>query len=707
MNTVTNKVTAEHLQRKAYLYVRQSTLHQVNENTESTRRQYDLRRRAVALGWLEEDVIVIDSDLGQSGASAQDRAGFQRLVAEVGMNNAGIVMGLEVSRLARNSSDWHRLLEICALTQTLILDEDGIYDPAHFNDRLLLGLKGTMSEAELHVLHARLRGGYLAKARRGDLRIGLPVGFVYDAADKVQLDPDRQVQDAVRLLFATFRRTASAGATVRSFHEQGLRFVCRPPHGPRMGELVWSPLSYSRALKVLHNPRYAGVYAFGRTRQRKLAGGSRATRRVTCDDWMVLHLDAHDGFISWDEFEENQRRLRANNRWAQTKRGTTPPREGPALLQGIALCGICGKRMNVRYYQRQGCRVPCYYCPRTSPALRLSADKCQEIQGTTLDEAVSKLVVEAVSPMALEVALSVHDELEARFVEADRLRGEQVEHARYEADSARRRYMRVDPDNRLVADSLEADWNVKLRELTQVQEDCERRRRAGRSVLDGHQRDRIESLASDFPTVWRAPATTDRDRKRMLRLLVEDITLVKGEQAVALHVRFRGGGTKSLSLPRPMPSWKTWLTPAETISEIDRLLDQHTNGEIAQMLNDRDFRSGQGHRFHGKIIANVRRSHGLRRRYDRLRERGYVSAGELAKSVGVSRQTVERWRRAGQVQGHAYNDKGQCLYDPATEIPAGTARWPRVQSLRCTDDGNQRTKPARRNNMNTGFISWG
>ena len=254
MTQQASKVTADHLRRAAYLYVRQSMLHQVVENQESTRRQYDLRQRAVALGWPEERVVVIDSDLGKSGASAADRDGFQRLVGDVGTNQAGIVMGLEVSRLARNSSDWHRLLEICALTDTLILDEDGLYDPAHFNDRLLLGLKGTMSEAELHVLRARLQGGYLAKARRGELRIRLPVGFVYDEAGQVRLDPDRQVQDAVRLLLSTFERTGSASATFRAFHAQGLRFPCRPPHGPHQGELLWQTLTYSRALDVLHSP---------------------------------------------------------------------------------------------------------------------------------------------------------------------------------------------------------------------------------------------------------------------------------------------------------------------------------------------------------------------------------------------------------------------------------------------------------------------
>ena len=666
MTPEASKVTADHLRRDAYLYVRQSTLHQVIENQESTRRQYDLRQRAVALGWPEERVVVIDSDLGQSGASSADRAGFQRLVGDVGTSRAGIVMGLEVSRLARNSSDWHRLLEICALTDTLILDEDGLYDPAHFNDRLLLGLKGTMSEAELHVLRARLQGGYLAKARRGELRIRLPVGFVYDEAGQVRLDPDRQVQDAVRMLLGTFRRTGSASATFKAFHAQGLRFPARPAHGPHQGELVWQELTYTRALNVLHNPRYAGAYALGRTRQRKLGSGRRITHRLPRAEWTVLLPDTHEGYLSWDEFEENQRRLHANNWRTRGRGGTTPPREGSALLQGLALCGVCGKRMAVRYCQRDGRRVPYYGC-RRGPQ-RFAKDKCQEIPGATIDAAVSQLVVEAVTPMALEVTVSVQEELVARFEEADRLRRKQVERARYEADAARRRYLRVDPDNRLVADSLEADWNDKLRALNKAQEDYERKQQAD-AMLTAEERQRIAALATDFPALWQAPTTSDHDRKRMLRLLVEDVTLLKGDEALAVHVRFRGGDTRSLSLPRPVPSWKTWLTPAETVDEIDRLLDDHTDAEIADKLNERGFRSGKGNPFHPQVVTHIRRTYTLKSRYERLRERGMMSAAEVLHQAGITHQTLHRWRREGRVQAQAYNDKRQYLYDLTAGIP--------------------------------------
>jgi hypothetical protein len=518
----------------------------------------------------------------------------------------------------------------------------------------------------------------MAKAKRGELQIRLPVGFVYDAAGKVLLDPDRQVQDAVRSLLATFRRTGSAGITAREFAAKGLRFPCRPPHGPRMGELVWNELSYSRTLEVLHNPRYAGCYVLGRTRQRKSGSeGRRTARKLAREQWSVLLRDAHPSYISWDQFEENQRRLYENNWRTRGHKGTTPPREGSALLQGIALCGICGKHMSVRYYHRQGRRVPWYFCSRRP--VRCAAEKCQEIPGGSIDDAVGKLIVEAVTPMALEVALSVQDELAQRFEEADRLRKEQVERARYEAEAARRRYLRVDPENRLVADTLEADWNDKLRMLAQAQEEYERRQQADQSTLSLQNRDRIAALATDFPAIWRAQTTDDRDRKRMLRLLVDDVTLVKGSDEIAVHVRFRGGATRSISLPRPLPSWKMWMTPADVIAEIDRLLDDMTDNEIADHLNSRGLLSGQGHRFNPELVGQLRVKHRLKSRYDRLRERGMLTADELAAREGVSRQRVLIWRRSGLLRAFAYAGTTRCLYDPATDVPPAVGRWKRVR----------------------------
>jgi len=480
-NEAHQKVTAAHLSRLAYLYVRQSTLRQVFENTESTHRQYALRERAVALGWPLDRIIVIDTDLGQSGASAADREGFQRLVTEVGLGRVGIVLGLEVSRLARNSTDWHRLLELCALADTLILDEDGLYNPAHFNDRLLLGLKGTMSEAELHVLKARLRGGILSRARRGELKQMVPVGFVHDAQDRVVLDPDAQVQASVRLFFETFKRTGSCLAVVKEFHTKGLLFPRRLRSGVHKGELVWAELLHCRARQIIHNPRYAGAFVFGRTKQRHLPNGKVCSRLVPSEEWILLR-DVHPGYITWEEYQSNLQRVKSNALSWSPERCRGPAREGTALLQGLVICGTCGERMSVRYHLHRNQSVPTYWCGRRL-VQRGESGLCQTVHGTALDAAIGDLVIEAMTPLAIDVALTVQQELVSRHEEADRLRRQHVERARYEADLAQRRFLKVDPDNRLVADALEADWNERLRALAAAQEAYEKATAADASVV--------------------------------------------------------------------------------------------------------------------------------------------------------------------------------------------------------------------------------
>ena len=658
------KVTASHLQRQAYLYVRQSTLRQVFENSESTKRQYALRERAVALGWPGDRVVVIDSDLGQSGAIS-DREGFQKLVVAVGMGEVGVVLGLEVSRLARNSTDWHRLLEICALTDTLILDEDGLYNPSYFNDRLLLGLKGTMSEAELHILRARLQGGILNKASRGELEMALPVGLVYGPDGRVTLDPDQQVQTALRTLFETFRRTGSASMTVRHFREHGLLMPRRLRTGPRKGELAWGPLRHSRVLNALHSPRYAGAFAFGRTTCRKSVAGV-SVRKIPREDWHTLLLDAHPGYISWAEHEENLRRLLENAQAHGSERRHGPPREGPALLQGLVVCGRCGERMTVRYHMRDGQPQPQYICQKER--VESAWPVCQHVVGRPLDEAVGELLVEAVSPLALEVALTVQQELERRTEEVDRMRRQQVERARYEAELAQRRYLRVDPDNRLVADSLEADWNHKLRALTEAQEDYEQKSKSDRFVLSDLQRTEVISLATDFPRLWRDPQTTMHERKRMVRLMVEDVTLFRSERITA-HVRFRGGATRTLDLARPLRAWELRQTDPQVVAEIDRLLDDHTDGEIVTILNQRGMRPGLAKRFSPRIIGKVRRAYNLEDRFSRLRRRGLLTQEELAVLLGVHIKTVQAWHYAGLLVFHCFDDKGGRLYERTGELP--------------------------------------
>lgn len=662
VDTAGSKVTAGHLARTAYLYVRQSTLRQVLNNTESTARQYALRQRAVALGWPVDQIVTIDSDQGQSGASAADREGFQHLVAEVGLGRAGIVLGLEVSRLARNNADWHRLLEICALTDTLICDEDGLYDPANFNDRLLLGLKGAMSEAELHFIRARLRGGQLSKARRGELIMALPIGLVYSPAGKVVLDPDTGVRHAIDHLFATFARTGSARAVVQAFNADELLFPARIRFGPHKGDLAWMPLKHWRVLRTLHNPRYAGAFVYGRRRERKGPNGKARHETLPRDQWTALIPDAHPGYITWDVFETNQTLLAANAQAHGTERAAGPAREGPALLQGLAICGRCGRRMTVRYHQRRGVEIPDYQC--MSECIQTGAQRCLAVPGAGVDDAIGDLLLDTVTPLALEVALTVQAELEARADEADALRASQVERARHHAELARRRYLAVDPDNRLVADSLEADWNDALRQLHTAQDDYQRAATAATALSDEN-KNRIRSLAADFPALWSDPATPQRERKRMARLLIEDVTLARTDK-IHLHVRFRGGQTTSFTIPIPLTGWKARQTDPATFALLDRLLDDHTDAETADALNAAGHRSGTGNAFTRLIVLHLRHTHQLPSHAERLRLRGLLTIDEIAEHLGVHRSTIKAWHRAGLLVSHKANDKNERLYKPPT-----------------------------------------
>lgn len=664
------KVTASHLKRNAYLYVRQSSPRQVLENTESTTRQYALRKRAIALGWHDDQVIVIDTDLGQSGVSSVDRQGFQKLVTEVSMARAGIVLGLEVSRLARNSTDWHRLLEICAVTDTLILDEDGVYHPAQFNDRLLLGLKGTMSEAELYMIRARMRGGVISKAKRGELATLLPCGFVYDDEGRVVLDPDQQIQQAVRSVFELFHRIGSAFGVAREFRRLGLQFPCLIRQPGKPAETGWGDLDHSKVTSILRNPRYAGAYCFGRTRRRKKPDGRGSSERLPRQEWLTLIVDAHPGYITWQDYEDNLSRLADNARLHGVDKRSAV-REGPALLQGLMLCGVCGARMTVAYHhQRKGKLAPSYICPGHRESDRFEKGYgCQMVSGSSLDEAVGNLLVETVSPLALEVALSVQQELQTRFEEADRLRRLQVDRARYEAELARRRFLRVDPDNRLVAASLEAEWNSKLRALAEAEQTYERQRQSDLAKLSDRQRERILDLATDFPRLWNDVNTPDRERKRMARLLIEDITVRKGDQ-VQLDIRFRGGMCKTLILPKPLSYGEARKHSPELVAEMDRLLDEYNYADVARLLNERGFKTGDGHALTRLNVSSIRIAYKLKGRFDRLRERGLLTIKEIAAKCGVSIETIWRWQRLGIVRAHPFDDQNQCLYeDPGPNPP--------------------------------------
>jgi DNA invertase Pin-like site-specific DNA recombinase len=663
-----SKVSAEHLQRFAYLYVRQSTLRQVLENTESTERQYALRQRAIVLGWPEERIVVIDHDQGQSGATS-DREGFQRLVAEVGLGKAGIVMGLEVSRLARNCADWHRLLEICGLTHTLILDEDGVYDPGHYNDRLLLGLKGTMSEAELHVLKARLVGGVLNKAQRGELKMPLPIGLVYDDEDRVILDPDQQVQHSLRVFFTTFERTGTAWATVQTFRREGLKFPKRGQAGS--GDVAWQELTHSATLDTLHNPRYAGAFCFGRTRTWKDIQGKEHSQLLPRDQWRFLKPNAHPGYITWEHFQANGDRLLQNIQCRGGERKAGPPREGPALLQGLVICGKCGQVMTVCYHHRFGRLTPDYLCQKN--CIERAEDACQRIPGGGIDEAVGKLLVQSVTPLTLEVALNVQSEIQARLAEADRLRRQQLQRAQYEADQARMRYMRVDPNNRLVADTLEAQWNEKLRLLAQAKDDYEAQRRLDSAQLTEEQKTKILALAADFPRLWQSPTTTDRDRKRMARLLLEDVTL-RRDQEIVVQIRFKGGATQELRLPLPKSAWALRKTKPEIIAEMDRLLDTNTETEVAEILNGRGWHSSAGNLFTQRVVHALRHAYRLKTRLTRLRAQGLLTPQEIGPMIGSVATRVNYWRKVGVLKALKTGTGNHYVYYRPTETDVALIR---------------------------------
>lgn len=665
MTITDSKVCAEHLRRDAFLYIRQSTLRQVHENTESTQRQYALRDRALALGWPADRIHTIDEDIGLSGAHAENRDGFQHLVSEVALGHAGIVLGLEVSRLARNNADWQRLLELCAMSGALISDEDGVYDPAHFNDRLLLGLKGTMSEAELHILKARLQGGMRNKARRGELQLPLPIGLSYDAAGTVVLDPDAQIQQTVRLLFETFREVRSASATVRRFTREALKFPHRVHSGPGKGDLLWGDLDHARVLQILHNPRYAGAFVFGRTRAQRTTDLKSTTQvNVPRDQWTVLIPDAHAGYIAWEEFERNQTTLKQNLAALSTEGRGALPREGVALLQGHVLCGRCGARMRTRYQQFRNRLIPYYVC--TDEVVRRAGKSCQSVRGYDIDQAISELLLKNVAPAALEVALAVQAEIAGRIEQADTLRQQQMERARYEAELKRRRFLKCDPNHRLVADALEADWNNELRRLESLQQDHDRQRQADQGLLNDEARTRILSLARDFPRVWNNPRTEARERKRLLALLIEDVTLLKAD-TIAIHVRFRGGQTTSLSVQAPQPIASIRKFKSHVIQKLDQLLQTCTDKEAAEQLNALGYRNWKQQPFTRTKVISLRVAYKLQSPYQRLREQDFVFAEELARRLDVSSTTIHEWGRAGILGRKRYGNR-RCLFEPVKSV---------------------------------------
>lgn len=665
MQSVTEKITASHLERDAYLYIRQSSLRQVLENKESTKRQYALREKAIGLGWPLDKIHIIDSDLGKSGASSTTREGFKELVSEVSLGRAGIVIGLEVSRLARNNSDWHRLLELCGMSETLIMDDDGLYNPNDFNDRLILGLKGTMSEAELHLLRARLRGGILNKAKRGELPLSPPIGFVHDANQQMRIDPEQQVRTALKTLFQVFHSKGTARQVVQYFSNEKLMFPRRIRSGPGKGTLQWGALTHHSVLRILHNPCYAGAFAFGRHRTRKTVDGKTKCHKVPMKDWLALVKDVHDGYISWKEYEENQRRLLENAQGWESSRSKMPAREGCALLQGLAICGKCGRKMTTQYSRRRnknGAWLPTYACTRSS--IEFAAKVCNNVPGAQLDTEIEKIILERLSPHMLTVALEVQGAFAERIEEVRELRRQQVEHARYDAELARSRFVMVDPRNRLVAEVLEAEWNEKLRQWQAFQDDFEKECRQNFLSVSEEMKAKVLALATDLPTLWNAPETTFLEKKRILRLLIEDVTLIKDGKNIKAHVRYKGGASETLSIVTPDSATVIFKTPKETVQAVDKLLDLYAEDEIAEILTRDGYRTGRRRgAFTLCIVRNIRLGYDLKSRFDRLREKGLLTIFEIATKLGVHPATIRNWRDRHLLKAYRYNAKDECLYE--------------------------------------------
>ncbi|MBM4083488.1 MAG: recombinase family protein [Planctomycetes bacterium] len=651
--TDASKITSAHTQRAAFVYIRQSSPSQVENNRESTARQYALVDRACELGWARDQIIVIDEDLGVSGASVANRSGFTRLISEVALRRVGIVLGLEVSRLARNNADWYHLLDLCGMTNTLIGDSDGLYHPALFNDRLLLGLKGTMSEAELHILRARLEGGIRNKAARGELRRGLPVGFVWGEQDgEVLFHPDQAVIGAIRTVFDRFAELGSARKVWLWFRSEGLPLPLR--QGVQ-GEVRWVAASYTAIHNILTNPVYAGAYVYGKTKHERYVDEEgnlrKRTRHLPIGEWAVLLPNHHAGFIDWATFQANQDRIDSNTH-PQPHQGGGAVREGSALLQGLATCGNCGRRLRTHYVGRAS--SPGYHCAGKD-IVQGRGVYCLNVGGVAIDAAVAKAFLTAVTPAAIEATIEAMRQLQANQDAALSQWRLEVERARYEAERAERRYRMVDPENRLVARGLETEWENRLRDLSAAEAELRRREQKQPRTCTEEQLARVRAFGSDLALVWSAPTTTDRDRKELLRTLLEEVILTvnKSEHTAHLTLRWRGGTITPLevALPRRAPSGPR--TEEDTIELIRRLAPHYSDDTIAGILNRQGRKSATGERFTAIHVGGLRRY----RKIPPFQRPDEPAAGELvtirqaAKILGLAPSTLHRCLNDGFIAG--------------------------------------------------------
>jgi DNA invertase Pin-like site-specific DNA recombinase len=640
------------LERRAVVYIRQSSLKQVREHRESTTRQYALRERARRLGWSDNAIDVIDEDLGKSGSTTEGRAGFQRLAEDVARGRVGALFALEVSRLARSSADWYRLIDLAGLADVLIADEDVVYDPRDHNDRLLLGLKGQFAAAELYWLRLRLNGGLLAKARRGEVTFRLPTGYIWDDSERLVFDPDERVQRAIRLIFERFRLESSAYAVARYFQQHKLQM---PLRHPATGELRWTAARYHWTLHVLRNPLYTGAYVYGRREQRAaLVDGHvrhQRVRKLPMDAWQVCIRDHHPAYITWEEFVKNQKTLRDH---CLGLRGSEPmvrgaAREGSALLQGLVLCGRCGSRMHALYAKP---RYTFYVCDAAQKKLAVPG-KCWSVSTRGVDQAVVDDFLTVVQPAEIDLSLAVARDAEKQAGEIGRQWQLQLEQARYAARLAERRYKVVDPDNRTVARTLEREWNEKLEDVAQLERAYDDVRRREKVIMNDADRHNILALARDLPKVWEAPTTTAGDRKNLLRMLIRDITLSPIEiptRATRVQILWVTGATSEIVVQRSRSGVATQdKAVVEKVRELfeDRLSDR----EIAAQLTRLGLRPAKVSAWTAQVVQYLRTSYGIvdATKQQPLGRGGLYSTRGVARAIGIPVYRVRRWVRQGRL----------------------------------------------------------
>lgn len=700
--SIASKIQGRHLERLAIVYVRQSTLQQVEKHSESTKLQYALVNRAQQLGWTQERILVIDEDLGRSGSSAEGRPGFQRLVAEVGLDHVGLVLGIEVSRLARSCRDWYQLLEVCALFGTLIGDTDGIYDPSIYNDRLLLGLKGTMSEAELYTIKQRMQAGRRAKASRGELLIPVPAGYIHHPSGNIQKDSDEQVQSTIKLVFDLFSRLASICAVQSYMEKHSIQMPLRYKSGPQKGDLVWRHASRFYLYYIFHNPIYAGAYAYGHKkkdpkndRNKRFPKGKN---NVAQEQWEVLLKDHLPAYITWAQYENNLKQLRSN---MNHNKGVV--RQGSALLSGLLVCGKCGLRMGTQYSDKG--REPQYRCIGRQGDY--GRNLCQTVTKSCLDTCVSNLVLEALKPAALEISLKATKELEK---ERSQLRShweQRLERLRYEVERTHRQYNAVDPENRLVARSLERQWEEALAKEKSLKDDYDRFLAEQPYLLSEEDRVSIRRLASDVPQLWEASTTNITDKKTIVRYLIEKIIVsVQGDtEKVDVRIHWAGGNYTDTVVMRPVGKAKQ-LSNYQALK--DRILELNKEGKtptmIAKVLSQEGWRSPRRRMdFSPGIITDLLCSLPEAQRYRasfKMDKKPHEwTTLELSKKIGMSRIVLYSWMKAGKLKAmrsvkvDSANRKIWLIYADKAEIkrlralknaPRALGEWSRLERIDVT-----------------------